>query len=908
MSEHQGPTNRLAAESSPYLLLHRHNPVDWYPWGAEAIERARREDKPIFLSVGYSTCYWCHVMERESFSDPRIAALMNREFVNVKLDREERPDLDEIYMAATQILSGQGGWPNSLFLTPELKPYYAGTYFPPDERYGRPGFGSVLADLAAAWRERRPEVEEQAAEMARAMGRFLEERSRPAADLAPPEAAGAALASLARRFDREWGGFGGAPKFPTPSNLFLLLEMAREEAVAGRRGEAGGNGDTGRDREAGRDGQDGEAGSMLAATLDQMARGGIYDQLGGGFHRYATDREWKVPHFEKMLYDNGLLLELYAREHARTGDRQAARVARETAEFLRREMTAPEGALWSAVDAETHGHEGSFYVWSRAEIEGVLGAEDAAFLAPLLGFAGPPFFEGDRYVLHLPEPLELAAERRRLPPAELRGEVAALGARLLAARARRERPATDDKVLADWNGMAIAGLAVAGSLLAAPELTAAAARAADFMLGEMRPAGGPLLHAWRGGRGKIAAYLADYAYAARALLALHEATGEPRWLAAAAELTDEQGGRLADPEGGFFVAAASPDLLFRSKDPFDGAVPSANAVAALNLVELARRTGDRRWLEQARITLQAFASLLEMHPDAARMMAVANLRYHRLAEEWGAGTDRGAAGTGAGSAAGTGTGAGTGAGAGAAPETGAAMGPGTAAGTGAGTAAGSAAETGAAVSFGPGAASGAAPETSTISPPASRAPSSPLSPLVALEREAAGLVELHLHLGEPVGGAGEGAAGTRRRGEKPGAGEWRRFRLVLEIAPGWHIQAHEPADPSLNPTELAAVPTAAAGAGPSPDWTELRRLIYPPAKLLADASRAEGEPAGLAAAGAQAEPAEPSAPPLAAVYAGRVEITGELRAAAQGGRLRLVYQACDEARCLPRVELEIPVG
>src|SRR5580693_4557073 len=408
MSEREAPANRLPAESSPYLLLHRRNPVDWYPWGTEAIERARREDKPIFLSVGSATCYWCHVMERESFSDPRIAALMNREFVNVKLDREERPDLDEIYMAATQILSGQGGWPNSLFLTPELKPYYAGTYFPPAERYGRPGFGSVLADLAAAWRDRRPEVEEQAEEMAGAMRRFLEERGRPAGAPAPPEAARQALASLARRFDREWGGFGGAPKFPTPSNLFLLHEMALLDSAEGAPAAASAGGEGSADGEAT---SENAAGEMLRATLDQMARGGIYDQLGGGFHRYSTDREWKVPHFEKMLYDNGFLLELYAREHARTGDPEAARVARETAAFLRREMTSPEGALWSAIDAETHGHEGSYYVWSRAEIESVLGAEDAAFLAPLLGFAGPPFFEEDRYVLHLPAPLAAAAER-----------------------------------------------------------------------------------------------------------------------------------------------------------------------------------------------------------------------------------------------------------------------------------------------------------------------------------------------------------------------------------------------------------------------------------------------------------------------------------------------------------------
>jgi uncharacterized protein YyaL (SSP411 family) len=745
-SRHEGPTNRLAAESSPYLLLHRHNPVDWYPWGEEALARSRREDKPVFLSVGYSTCYWCHVMERESFSDPRIAALMNREFVNIKLDREERPDLDEIYMAATQILSGQGGWPNSVFLTPELKPFFAGTYFPPGERYGRPGFAGVLADLAAAWRDRRPEVEEQAAEMARAMGRFLEERSRPAGDAAPAEAARHAYASLARRFDAEWGGFGAAPKFPTPANLFLLLELAPE---------------------------DGEAGAMLAATLDQMARGGIYDQLGGGFHRYATDREWKVPHFEKMLYDNGLLLELYAREHARTGDAQAARVALETAEFLWREMTSPAGAMWSAIDAETHGHEGSFYVWSRAEIDEVLGAEDGAFLAPLLGFAGPPFFEDERYVLHLPEPLEVVARRRRLAVDELRQEVSALRAKLLAARARRERPATDDKVLADWNGTAIAGLATAGRLLAAPELTARAARAADFLWREMRLAGGPLLHAWRGGSAKIEAYLADYAYGARALLALYAASGEERWLAAAAELTDEQIARLRDPNGGFFVAAARPDLLFRSQDPFDGAMPSANAVAALNLLELAERTGERRWLDEARATLRAFATLLEAHPEALRMMAIANLRYHRLA----------AAGVAAGST------------------------------------------------------------HSSIG----------ADPLAGLEREAASKVEVRIEIEEAA--------------PAPPAG-WRRFRLVLEIAPGWHIQ-----------TPLVA---AAPGA-------ELRAVAYPTRQSVA----------GVPDAGEE---------PLPATYAGRVEITGELRAPAAEGHLRLAYQACDDARCLPPVERQIPLS
>jgi hypothetical protein len=610
MSAHEsGPTNRLAGESSPYLLLHKNNPVDWYPWGAEALEKARREDKPIFLSVGYSTCYWCHVMERESFSAPAIAERMNRDFVSIKVDREERPDLDEIYMAATQILTGQGGWPNSVFLTPSLKPFFAGTYFPPEDRYGRPGFGAVLEGLAEAWQTRRSDVEAQSEEMETAMRRFLEERATPAGRPPNPVLAERALSSLERRFDRQWGGFGDAPKFPTPSNLFFCLEMAGTHPAAGE---------------------------MLAATLDQMARGGIYDQLAGGFHRYATDREWKIPHFEKMLYDNGSLLELYAREHARTGDAQAARIVRETAEWVAREMTSPEGAFYSAIDAETHGHEGAYYVWTHDEIVAALGEEDAAFLAPILGFAGPPFFEGSHYVLHVPERLEELAAGRRMPVEELLREVDALKAKLLAARSRRDRPLTDDKILADWNGLMIRGLAVAGSLLGEPSFVDRAAKAADFVLTRMRPARGPLLHTWRQGEGKIAAYLSDYAFLVSGLLALHRAQKDKRWLRAATELTEEQIARLADPNGGFFVAGASPDLLFRSKEVFDGATPSGNAVAVLNLLELAARTGDGDWLFEARASLRAFAPLVETHTDAVRMLIIAIRRYHEMAE---AGTD-----------------------------------------------------------------------------------------------------------------------------------------------------------------------------------------------------------------------------------------------------------------------------
>ncbi|HXU32428.1 MAG TPA: DUF255 domain-containing protein [Thermoanaerobaculia bacterium] len=597
--------NRLARESSPYLLLHAHNPVDWYPWGPEALARAKEEQKPIFLSVGYSTCYWCHVMERESFTDPKTAALMNEKFVNVKLDREERPELDEIYMTATQILTSQGGWPNSVFLTPDLLPFYAGTYFPPEDRQGRPGFRAVLAQLAEAWATRRDDVIAQGVEMEGAMRRYLEQRNAPAS--APPAPVGAlrAAESQARRFDSAWGGFGGAPKFPSPSNLHLLAEVAGEMPAAG---------------------------PMLALTLDQMARGGIYDQIGGGFHRYATDREWKIPHFEKMLYDNGLLLEIYAREHARTGGAQAARVVRETAAFLAREMTSPEGAFWSAIDAETDGHEGAFYVWTRPQLEAVLGREDTPFLAPLYGFDRPPFFEESYYVLHQPLSFEEVAERRRMPLAELLGEVVPAREKLFAARAERKRPATDDKILADWNGTAIAGLAVAGELLAEPSLVAAAARAAEFVLENMRP-DGTLHHAWRGGVAKIPAFLSDYAFLVHGLLALHSASGEARWLEHARELTAEQIARLGDSTGGFYTSAESDDVLFRSKDVFDGALPASNAIAIDNLLGLFEQTGDRTYLDTARSALASVASLVSQHPEGVKSTAVAARRYWRLSAE-----------------------------------------------------------------------------------------------------------------------------------------------------------------------------------------------------------------------------------------------------------------------------------
>jgi uncharacterized protein len=597
-----GRRNRLAAELSPYLLLHQHNPVVWYPWGDEALDRARREDKPIFLSVGYSTCFWCHVMERESFADAGTAALMNEHFVNIKLDREERPELDEIYMSATQLLTHQGGWPNSVFLTPSLKPFFAGTYFPPREAHGRPSFRTVLLSMHEAWVKRRAEVDEQAEELAVAMRDMLEERGRPTAEVAGPEAFARSLAALERRFDPQNGGFGSAPKFPTPGNLLLLLEAASSDAGAA---------------------------TMLDRSLDAMAEGGFYDQLAGGFHRYATDAAWKVPHFEKMLYDNGLLLEIYARDFLRTGDPERARIVRETAVFLARELSAPEGGLWSAIDAEIGGHEGGHHVWTLEQLTQVLGEEDAAFLAPIFGFSGMPFFEGRSYVLHLPISYREQAQRRRLERAVLLDQVEGMKQRLLAARLKRPLPLVDDKVLTDWNGIALAGLAVAARALDDRTLLEQARQIARFLLENLRDADGRLLHSYRGGQARIPAFLADYGFFVRGLLRLHEASGEERWLEEAIRLTHEQVERLGDrDQGGFFVAGAQPDVLFRSKEVFDGALPAANALAVLNLLELAEKQPSFPWLEIAEQALKAFSTFAARQPEGARTLTIAIKRWH----------------------------------------------------------------------------------------------------------------------------------------------------------------------------------------------------------------------------------------------------------------------------------------
>jgi uncharacterized protein YyaL (SSP411 family) len=582
--------NRLAHESSPYLLLHAENPVDWYPWGEEAFERARTEQKPIFLSIGYSTCYWCHVMERESFSDPAIAQQMNDGFVCVKVDREERPDVDEIYMTATQLITRSGGWPNSLFLTPDLKPFFAGTYFPPRDVSGRPGFPRLLQSLRQAWLLNRPELLQQADMVAQAMEQALTQAQRPASALPGPELAGELQQALAARYDREWGGFGPAPKFPSPANLFFLLERSADEPAR----------------------------DMLLTTLDRMGRGGLMDQLAGGFHRYSTDEHWLVPHFEKMLYDNASLAWLYAEASALAPSDGFDRVARVTLDFVLREMTGPQGGFFSAIDAETDGHEGAYYTWTAEDLEQALSGPDGELFMNVYGIEGAPPFEGDRYVLHLPQPLSELARSGGIPEPDLLRRLERGRRALLEARARRQRPLTDDKVLADWNGLMIGAMVRAGARLAEPRYLDAARQAAAFVLDHLvDEASGTLLHAWRGRPSNVAALLDDYAFLVQGLLELHAVTGEAEWAEEAVRLAEEQEARLGDPEGGgFFAAGVDPRLLFRAKPAFDGAVASGNGVSALNLVALAALTGEAAFADRAERTILAFAEGMAQVPLA----------------------------------------------------------------------------------------------------------------------------------------------------------------------------------------------------------------------------------------------------------------------------------------------------
>jgi len=540
--------NRLADETSPYLLQHKDNPVDWRPWGDEALARAREEDKPILLSIGYSSCHWCHVMERESFEDPEIAAVMNEHFVPIKLDREERPDIDAIYMEACQLMTGSGGWPLNVFLTPEQLPFYAGTYFPPEPRHGMPSWRMVLDALAKAWREDSEQIRSGSGRIA--------ERLKGAAALEPsPEIPDAALLreaedQLRNVYDARNGGFGGAPKFPPASAIEFLLRRAETE--------------------------------MTAHTLRRMASGGIYDQVGGGFARYAVDERWLVPHFEKMLYDNALLARAYLHAWQVTGDSLFRRVCEETLDWALREMRGAEGGFYSALDADSEGVEGKFYVWSHDELRAVAGNAAAEWF----GATERGNFEGSNILTRGEgEPAELD-EWRRL---------------LYEKRKLRARPALDDKRLTAWNALMISALADAGAVLGRGDYREAASACADFLLRELRDDSGRLLRTWKDGRGRLNAYLEDHAFLVEALLTLYEATFEPRWFDAARELADRMIERFADAErGGFFDTAADHEqLVARRKSLEDNPIPAGNSSAAYGLLRLAALTGEHAYEKQA---------------------------------------------------------------------------------------------------------------------------------------------------------------------------------------------------------------------------------------------------------------------------------------------------------------------
>jgi uncharacterized protein len=545
--------NALAAETSPYLLQHRDNPVDWLAWGPEALGRARDDDRPLLVSIGYSSCHWCHVMERESFEDPETAALMNERFVCVKVDREERPDVDALYMEAVQAMTGQGGWPLNVFLTPEQVPFYGGTYFPPQPRHGMPSWRQVLGAVADAWANRRDEIRAQGARMAQRLqgGALLQPSAGPITRAALDDA----LTTLGGNFDSVNGGWGGAPKFPAASVIEFLLRRSETQ--------------------------------MSLFTLRSMASGGIYDQVGGGFARYSVDATWTVPHFEKMLYDNALLARAYLHGWQVSGDPALRRACEETLEWALREMRGPEGGFYSALDADSEGVEGKFYVWTVDELRDALGADADAAIA-WFGVTDAGNFEG----------ANVLESRGPEPPADVRDRIRA---RLLEVRERRVRPGLDDKRLAAWNALMIAALADAGAVLGRADLLDAARTAAAFVLERMRTPEGRLLRTFNAGEAKLAAYLEDHAFLLEALLVLYEATFEERWFTAAREMADTIVARFADEDnGGFFSTADDHEaLVARRKDLEDSPIPSGGSSAAFGLLRLAALTGDHDYERHA---------------------------------------------------------------------------------------------------------------------------------------------------------------------------------------------------------------------------------------------------------------------------------------------------------------------
>jgi hypothetical protein len=607
--------NHLADETSLYLLMHAENPVDWYPWGEAAFQKAKSEKKVIFLSIGYSSCHWCHVMEHESFVDKEIAAFLNKHFVCIKVDREERPDVDGIYMQSLQIFNqltrnGRGGgWPLSMFLTPEGQPFFGGTYFPARDGDRGPsmGFLTTINRVEEAWRTDPEAIRGDAATITRFVKQATEGtlNELQTVDAAFP---GVIFESLERQFDSEYGGFSFSaddphrPKFPEPANLLFLIDRAQR----------------GGDDSA-------KAVELLTTTLDHMAMGGIRDHLGGGFHRYSVDRFWHIPHFEKMLYDNGQLASVYAEAYALTKKPSYRQVIEEMMTFLKREMVSDDGAFLTALDADSEGEEGKFYRWTKEELERIIPDEDEELFFAVYRIDEEPNFEGEFYAPQLPQTLAEIAATRNTTEEALEQRLKPLRDKLFIVRSQRQRPLTDEKILTSWNGLMIRGLADSGRIFDRPDYVEMAVRAADFVLAELRTDEGRLQRTYGKGHAKLNAYLNDYAFLTYGLIGLHQATGEPRWLSAALEITDKQLELFWDESGkGFFFTSSDHEsLLARAKNPHDGAQPSGNSIAAINLLYLAKATNEDSYRQYAKETVEAMAGLTKQFPAAAPLLGVA---------------------------------------------------------------------------------------------------------------------------------------------------------------------------------------------------------------------------------------------------------------------------------------------
>jgi len=581
-------TNRLIHESSPYLRQHAHNPVDWYPWGAPAFQKAREEDKPVLLSIGYSACHWCHVMAHESFENEEIAEIMNRYFVNIKVDREERPDLDHVYQTVVQLLSGHGGWPLTMFLTPDQKPFFGGTYFPPEDRHGLPGFPRVLFSVAKMYREQKADISSNLIRIMTALDQANLHRGKP--ELPDATLLDRVSQTLLEQMDPQWGGFGRQPKFPNSTILDLLLRQHRRSRKP-------------------------EFLDAVLLTLRKMAQGGIYDHLGRGFHRYSVDNRWLVPHFEKMLYDNALLPRVYLAAFQITGDPLFSQIVRETLDYLLLEMRHPEGGFYSTQDADSEGEEGKFYIWSQEEILQTLGPQEGELFCQVYHVTKTGNFAG-KNILNLPRPLAETASVLGMEQSELEGVIRRAREKLRGEREKRLKPFRDEKILTSWNGLAVSTLARASQVLDEGRYLQAARESLRFIEARLEIPGDQLLHTYQGQEAKIEGFLEDYAYLVEALLETHQACGEPLYLDKALRLNRTMLDQFWDSGAGgfFFTARTQKPLIVRPKDSYDQSVPSGTSVATRNLLRLYHLTGEERYRETVETVLRLFREPMEQNP------------------------------------------------------------------------------------------------------------------------------------------------------------------------------------------------------------------------------------------------------------------------------------------------------